>query len=472
MKSNLSILLLVAAFLLGGCRENYLAEKEFWKATRKLKSSSAEPSKEIKAKTDASLIEAFEAVVNRYPGTPKAIQSLWVIADLKSQQKDYEGARASLERIVQNYSHTADAPVKARAAIAALYEMEAQWGKAVAMYWEMAELHPLHPKGLAAPSKILWIYRQQNQKEKAEKTYARAQDHFDRLLKQSGPIQAAASLKYYYALTHLAQGDWSKARDLWLNVADQHSDSPYAPVAYLHAAELTQEQEGAQKALAMFELFYQKYPQHQLARQVAVQMGKNCEELKDYPKSRSWYGRALSFQSSDGQIMELKLLIGYSFQLEGLWEEAQKIYSEVEIKSPRSLAALQIPLLRASYYQSLGETEKSNELLNEAIHQYERHKDSLSDIGTHVIAEKFQNIAYAQKGEWDRVLMNYDERFNKAATDQVKGVWLFLKARLTEERIKNRHEALLLYENFLKHFPEHPLIDIAKSRQKILSQPV
>ena len=98
------ISLVVFAFLISGCRENYLAEKAFYQAKKVLKGID-QAAIEADPKTAlAPAIEALQGVAEKYPSAPETAQSLFLIADLQVRQKNFEAARATLDKVIQNFT--------------------------------------------------------------------------------------------------------------------------------------------------------------------------------------------------------------------------------------------------------------------------------------------------------------------------------------------------------------------------------
>src|SRR3990167_5406541 len=111
------IFLLAIGLVATGCqKESYKAEKAFFKANQKFQ----EASKDAKDNPAAllSVIPDFEQVIDQFPTTPKAAESLRKISQIKAYNKDYDGSRAALARIVQNFSSTGSWAPDARFAIA------------------------------------------------------------------------------------------------------------------------------------------------------------------------------------------------------------------------------------------------------------------------------------------------------------------------------------------------------------------
>jgi len=458
--------------LVSGCREDYLAEKAFYQASQVLKKVTPA---EFKANPDQALqpvIRAFEKVAENYPTTPKAAESLFNVAELRVKQKKFEDARQALGKIIPNFSGRGDLASDARFRIAQLYEAEGFWQKAEKAYWEVAIYHPLQSKGLYAPLYVMLHYKKENDKAHQEEAYQKAVEHYKRMLEQVGPIEASAGLRNSLALTQLSQGNSKEAKEQWVSITEQFPKSPYSPLALLTIAELSWKENQFDEAFTNYRYFLERYPRHPLAGKTSVHVGLLYQEKKQFAQAREWYEKAISqyYQKNLTTTAEVKLLEGRSYQEEGKWDAAEKFYQEVETKYPMTPAALQVPFMRFVYYQKLGQNETANKILDEAIAHYKKIVEDKPRSVLAIYAKQFMLSAYSQKRDWNQLLANVDQEFQNETVKDKKGRWLFLKALITEKNLKNRENALTLYQDFLAQYPGHPLAQAAKSHQEILTK--
>jgi TolA-binding protein len=465
MKRVLALLCSLA--ILSGCSQTYQAEREYWKAEKMLTGVTKAMVKEQGPQVFDPVIASFKRVYEQFPGTAKAAESLFVISNLYLRQKKYDEAIRTLEKIIQNYSEFRDRAPEARYGIAGIYEATGEWEKAEKLFWETSEYSPYHQKGLYAPVHIILHYKKAKDKEGMTLAYQKAVDFYNRMLKQTGPIQAASSLKNYLALAQLANGSWREARATWDSLPKEFPDSNFAPLALLASGELSWKKEELEAAAASYEEYLQKYPKHPLVPRTMVQLGMIYSTQKNYPKSREWFEKAITNEKKADTIADVKLMIGKSYQDEGLWTDAEKIYQEIDANYKDTNAALQIPFMLASYYEEQGKADEAKKILDEAIGRYQSLVDS-ADPRMADMALRLQNAAYAEKGDWQSILSNFEERIQQEKTPERKANWVFLKAVVTEKRLQDNAAALALYQDFVAQFPDHPLASLAKSRQELL----
>ena len=467
MKKIFSVSVLALLFF-SGCRENYKAEKEYWKATKVL---AAVTKADLKAKGPEILepaVQAYQQVAEKFPSTPKAADSLFVIANLRLKQKNFDEAIRVLQNIVTNFSRMQDKPAEARYGIAEIYEATGEWEKAEAAFWELAEYHPLNTKGNYAPVHILIHYKKIKDAAGQKRAYDKALEYYNKMIKQLGPIEISAILKNNLALVYLTQGDWKEARKVWLSIPEEFPNNPYAPTAILAAAELSWKKKELTAAISGYSRFLEAYPKHPMVLRAMTQLGSVYDDHKEYAKAREWFEKALALQQGRGQLAEIRMLMARSYQNEGKWSEAQKIYDEIETQYQDTATALQIPLLKAAHFQEVGQKDVAQNILEGAIAKYQTVMEASSNVATSQYAQRLQNAALAETGDWKGILKNFDRNMSQEKSEVKKGEWLFLKAVVIENRLKDSAQAISLYHDFLTQYPGHPLSKLAKSRIEVL----
>lgn len=453
---------LILAFLVSGCRESYFAEKQFYKASQlRARGASYE-----------AVLDAFSQVVSKYPGTYKAAESLFVIAELKLKQKEYEAARQTLKQVIQNFSNWQQKVCDARHAIAKSYEVEGRWTDAEKAYWETAEYHSLEVKGLYAPIQVVTHYQKAGDIPAKDQAYQRAMAHYKKILHQIGPIQVAAQVRNYTALLDLMAGNREKAKEEWLSIAkDFPKDKYYAPLSILAAADASAKGSVSEEALALYERFLKDYPRHELAGKTAVRLGLLYVSRRDFSKGREWFEQVVSryFSKDKAKRADVKLLIAKTYEQEGSWAEAEKVYEAIEQNEPLTTAALQVPFLRSDYYEAKGDQEKAKQILNQAAEHYKDLERQQPNVEIGQYARRQLQSVYIRQGDWDQVLVNIDEDLHKERNARRQGEWFLLKALITEKRLQDKTKATALYQDFLKRYSDHPLVGVAKSHLEALS---
>ncbi|MBI4430118.1 MAG: tetratricopeptide repeat protein [Candidatus Omnitrophica bacterium] len=464
-----AVYLVLFGAVLAGCQSaDYLAEKAFHRANKVL--AHIHHIYERSDTKDPSILEpavdAFQNIVEKYPSSPKSPESLFVISQIRRQQGNMEAARGTLKKVIQNYTGVGSWAEDARYRIGQLHEEEDHWAEAEQAYWEVVDYHPLKPKGLYAPIYILNHYKSKKDTAGEQKAYQKAVDHFQKLIKETGPIELSVGAKYFLGIIHASAAHWQEAREVWIQAANEIKESPYSPLCLLAAAEVSWRNGEKEKASELYDLFYANYSNHGLATRVSVRRAQLYHDMSQYAKEREWLAKALEqyFSGNTDAQADIQFMIGKSYQDEGLWTEADKIYREIELNYPNSGAALQVPLMTAVYQETHGQAEEAKRLIDEAINRYERLGEDQPESPAAEQARRLVNEAYAMKGDWQEVLANVDEDMEKETVTTRKGSWLFLKALIAENRLGDKQQAQSLFESFLKEYPQHPLVKLARTR--------
>lgn len=458
--------LLIAGLVMTGCSQSYLAEREFWKAEKVLNSISRD---EGPMALDRAA-DAFQKVADRYPQTPKALESLQIISNIRLRQKNFSGAREAMTQYLQRVGGVSNKAVDARFRIAQIYEMEGNWAEAEKRYWETAQFHSLHVKGLYSPVYVLSHYVQAQDLAAVEKTYVRVLDHFTKLKKEVGPIEAGAPVRNYFAMAYMVKDEWQKAVQEWTSISKDFPENAYAPMGILAAAELSWKKKNYGDAYALYGQYFEKYPDHSLVGRTAVGVGLLHLGNREFPAARDWFTRALKnyFSNDPAAQAEIKLLIGRSYHEEGLWPEASRTYEDLLANHPSSPSALQVPLQQAAYYKGIGDGKTADKILSQALVEYAK-RDAEGPEEVRNLVRRLRVTALAQKGDWETLTSDVDRYMAEETTEDKRGRWLYLKALLTKNRLKNPDEALQIYNEFLSTYPDHPLSTRAKDQIKLMA---
>ncbi|MDP3919588.1 MAG: tetratricopeptide repeat protein [Candidatus Omnitrophota bacterium] len=458
---NLSILVLIFGVAVSGCSKSYMAEKAFYEAEKVLGTISQDAPHEALDKA----IAAFEVVAEKYPSTQKAAESLYLISNMKYKQGKFDEAREAMRTVVRNFGGMSEKTGAARFRVAQLYELEGNWIDAEKGYWETAEFHPLHAKGLYSPVHIVLHYRKAGDEKGAAAAYAKALDHFETLRNEIGPIEQVIGVKNSLATLHSIHGRGEEAVREWYSISQEFPDSRLAPTALMTAADYASRNGDYQTAINYYTEFMEKFPGHELGGKVGVLVGMTSEALGNLAEARVWYEKVLAeyFEAGTPQHADILLLLGRNYQHdEATWDKAQEIYDRIESEYPDSTAAMQIPLLRASQLKQTGAQDEADALLTEAVARYEALETETDDKELAGYAARFKTSALAQQGSWNELIEKVREYGAKEEGEARKGRWLFLEALLTQNRLKDDGKAADLYRTFLAKYPEHPLAARAK----------
>ena len=128
-------------------------------------------------------------------------------------------------------------------------------------------------------------------------------------------------------------------------------------------------------------------------------------------------------------------------------------------------------MVRVIHYRRAGDVETANKVLDEAIDHYKKVIKEQPNSKSATYAKKFMFSAYSQKKDWNQFMASVDQELQDETVEERKGRWLFLKALITENRLQDRERAMALYQDFLTQYPSHPLSQLARNHQDVLSKP-
>ena len=129
-----------------------------------------------------------------------------------------------------------------------------------------------------------------------------------------------------------------------------------------------------------------------------------------------------------------------------------------------------MPFKRFDHYKQSEDSKQAAAVLDAGIALYQRLIAQGSDLKKIAYIRRLQYLAFARKGDWQKIVESLDENMSHDESSEGKGRWLLLKALVTEKRLQDRKQALQLYQSFLAQYPEHSLTKLAKHRQELLLQ--
>ena len=464
--------MVMSGILISGCSRNYMAEREFYKAEKIFKGISEDEVKTTGPSAFDPAIEAFEKVANKYPTTPKALESLFTISNLCVKQEKYAEAREALRKVVINFSGNSSKVAEARFQMARIFEKENQWGQAESVLWETAEYHPTEARGLESPIYVIRHYLQMKYPDAARRAYEQAVEYYEKVIERLGPIEGSIPVRNYMAVAHSTMGDWKAAREEWLSTWNDFQGKPGAFLSLIAAAEASQMNGQETLALSLYNRFIDRSTEDFFMKgQVYVRVGLIYHHKGAFGEARKHYEASLKyFKDSKAQTSDVKLLIARTHQSEGNWDAARSIYDEIESDNPRTAAALQVPLMKANYFESQGDAEQARKIRDETVKQYQ--EIALRNPNTPVeklVMRLIHDVNY-QQTDWQSTLQQLDKAMSDASTTEKKGELLLMKALIADKQLKDKALALNLYNDFLSSYSDHTLVQTAKHYRDLLAK--
>ncbi|OQW98371.1 MAG: hypothetical protein BWK68_00665, partial [Elusimicrobia bacterium A5] len=331
---------------------------------------------------------SFTALVRNYPKSDYAADGWLRLGDSYFNLKKYKQARNSYRKVLTKYSASTQAEF-ALYSVGRVYESEGAVFDAIAVYVKFAEKYP---KSQLSP----------------EITYRVAE--------------------YFYK-----KKDYDKAAKYFEQIISNFPEHNLAEEVSFIRSKIYYKTGARTDAINSFQKIISEYPLSKNSAEALLYIG-NCHlESSDYNKAIENYEQGLKLETSDSEIFAMmKYNCGVAYEKMGNTLEAEKSYSEILYRYPKSFAAAEMYLRRGSEFErsgdyfaaienyelaasisknkGIGKTEKTNGLLNAAD----------EDMG-----------ALAQKKAADCYFMQ--KKYKEAAREYLKVVYLFSDSQYVPE---------------------------------------
>ncbi len=201
-------LLLLA--LAAGCGGTYEAEKLYWKADRLKKAVQRTPEGTPQGLFQKAR-DAFEKVRTRFPGTAQADFAQISIAELHALEGNAAAAEAAFGEAIRSHPDDEEIRFQAERGLAALWEKQGDWDKALAQYRRIMREYETRPAVLSIPIYVARRYVLAKDKAAADAAYGEAAAYYARLEQKypRSPLALACLWETYQC--HADRGLWPEA---------------------------------------------------------------------------------------------------------------------------------------------------------------------------------------------------------------------------------------------------------------------
>ncbi|MBN1587789.1 MAG: tetratricopeptide repeat protein [Candidatus Omnitrophica bacterium] len=280
--TTLSILI-ISSLGLSGCGGDYQAERLMWEARQESRFIQGDP-KLVPAEAWENVVQAYQKVLDKAPGSKLAAQAQFNIATVYLRQLDLEKAREAYGKVLQNYSKDRRLSSEAYFIIGRTHELENHWDKAVESYENLVLYYGDTLKGLQVPIYIAEGYKRRGQIEEARAAYEKALKGYDKRAEDSSSGNFKAHAYGFKAWAYESEGDWANALNTHMSVANEYPESDRAPLSLFTAALIYQQKfQDMDRAVQLYKTLLSRYPKHRLT-QFAILQVRSYEEqgaLKD-----------------------------------------------------------------------------------------------------------------------------------------------------------------------------------------------
>jgi len=231
----------------------------------------------------------------------------------------------------------------------------------------------------------------------------------------------------------ISEYEVNKAIAAYRKIIDDFSDNPSAVVL-------------AQKGIGYIYLVKKQY---QSARKEFSKLLKNCDEKNNI--------------CSDAEF-----LIGRTFEMEGNWQEAEKVYKTIINSYPLTIRGLQMPFYLINKHRMAKEILEMKASVHNAIEHYSRLLNSQqNNHGLALLLTKLIAQCYLLGEDWPNFIKTLDALIDKFSLDKqsISNI-LLTKALVYERELKDRDAAASIFQKIQTDYPNTRGADIAKEYLK------
>jgi len=211
-------------------------------------------------------IGVYESFVEKYPQSKIIKHAKFQIGRLHFIKEDFARARQAFKEIMEDYPEDKELCASAQLIIAACYEKEGGWDKAMGECHKLTDNYPTTRAALQVPLRIAQYYLKRNQPLKAEEAFDEAVSCYNKIIEENPDTPLAVGAQDLISLSYVSRKMWDEAINSLRTFIDTYPDNPKASTSmFTMAAIYLRQLEEPEKAIEVYEKFIKKYPGHILA---------------------------------------------------------------------------------------------------------------------------------------------------------------------------------------------------------------
>ena len=185
---------------------------------------------------------------------------------------------------------------------------------------------------------------------------------------------------------------------------------------------------------------------------------------KNYPKAREVYGLVLqNYSQFPGHCLGARFAIAKTYEVEGNWEEAAKVYQDIADYHPWSPLGLEAPLYLARTYEQRKDQEAATQAYERAVGRYLKLIPAAPSPEMAMQAKSFLTLVYQRLGRWSEAIRLLEELAQLPAGVNRPLVLLTLGS-IYQMRLNETKKAEEAYTKLFTEFPDHPFGKVAKAQ--------
>lgn len=364
--------------------------------------------------------------VKRFPGTKITDDAQYWVGMLHFKNKNFKKAAVSFTALAQNYpksDYAADGWLR----LGDSYFNLKKYKQARNSYRKVLTKHSASPQAEFALYSVGRVYESEGAVFDAIAVYVQFAEKYPK-------SQLSPEITYQVAEYFYKKKDYDKAVKYFEQVYSNFPEHNLAEEANFMRSKIYYKTGQKAAAINSFQKFIEEYPLSKNYAEAMLYIGNCYLELSDYRKANESYNTGLKLETSDSEIFAMmKYNSGVAYEKTGNTLEAEKCYSEILYRYPKSLAAAEMYLRRG------GEFERSGDYFA-AIENYELAASISKNKGIGK-SEKTDGLlntsadedlgAVAQKKAADCYFMQ--KKYKEAAREYLKVVYLFSGSKYVPE---------------------------------------
>lgn len=186
---------------------------------------------------------------------------------------------------------------------------------------------------------------------------------------------------------------------------------------------------------------------------------------KDFCKAREKFKNFISdFPSQISMCLQARFLIGVSYEQEDKWDKALAIFEKIMADYPVSQIAIELPHYIAQYYHRHKKYQQADESLRNAISNYEKIINNYPYEKKLIIGlEDIILQTYEKLNDWEGMIAALEKIVHKHHNTDRGAQSLYRLAKICESKGKIK-KAIVHYNQFIKDYPDHKLVNTVKTR--------
>lgn len=369
--------------------------------------------------------EYFLNFIKRFPGTKITDDAQYWVGMLHFKNKNFKKATVSFNALVRNYpksDYAADGWLR----LGDSYFNLKKYKQAKNLYRKVLAKYPASPQAEFALYSVGRVYETEGAVFDAISVYVQFAEKYP-------TSQLSPEITYQVAEYFYKKKDYDKAARYFEQIASNFPEHNLAEDANFIRSKIYYKTGQPAAAINSFQKFVEEYPLSKNYAEAMLYIGNCYLDSSDYKKAIENYNIGLKLETSDSEIFAMmKYNSGVACEKIGNTLEAEKCYSEILYRYPKSLAAAEMYLRRGSEFERSGDYFAAIENYELAATLSKNKGIGNAESINGLLSTSDENLgAVAQKKAADCYFMQ--KKYKEAAREYLKVVYLFSDSQYVPE---------------------------------------